>query len=178
MMVAQTSSEDKLEQSGFYASDSGAKAAEVDTIGAIEMDNSQRVSSMTQTRLLFKREFANLHRNKIPLVARFGITIFLNVLFGLIFQGIGKYIFNIYQMLNSELNQIFYDFLIGGSDSSDQTSIQSHFGALVMVMISAMFGTAQPALIQFPSERPVFLRGMFVFKFFKSALEFTSLNMC
>lgn len=31
-------------------------------------------------------------------------------------------------------------------------------GALVMVLLSAMFATAQPVLLAFPTERPVFLR--------------------
>jgi ABC-type multidrug transport system permease subunit len=37
-------------------------------------------------------------------------------------------------------------------------SLQSHFGALIMVLLMSMFGTAQPALLAFPEERPVFLR--------------------
>ena len=36
--------------------------------------------------------------------------------------------------------------------------LQSHFGALIMVLLGSMFGTAQPALLAFPEERPVFLR--------------------
>ena len=31
-------------------------------------------------------------------------------------------------------------------------------GALIMVLLMSMFGTAQPALLAFPEERPVFLR--------------------
>ena len=66
--------------------------------------------------------------------ARFGITIFLNILFGLIFRDIGK------------------------NSSEEQINLQSHFGALIMVLLSTMFGTAQPALFGIPAERPVFLR--------------------
>jgi ABC-2 type transporter len=38
------------------------------------------------------------------------------------------------------------------------TILQSHFGGLIMVSLMSMFGTAQPALLSFPEERPVFLR--------------------
>merc|ERR1719223_779432 len=37
-------------------------------------------------------------------------------------------------------------------------NLQSHFGALIMVVLMSMFGTAQPSLMAFPEERPVFLR--------------------
>jgi hypothetical protein len=37
-------------------------------------------------------------------------------------------------------------------------NVQSTFGALVMTFMMGMFGTAQPALLSFPEERPVFLR--------------------
>ena len=37
-------------------------------------------------------------------------------------------------------------------------NIQSHFGALISVLLIGMFNTAEPALLSFPQERPVFLR--------------------
>lgn len=73
-------------------------------------------------------------RDKASLIGRFGVTIFLNLLFGLIFQG------------------------SGARDSAKPDGLSSHFGALVMVAISSMFGTAQPVMLAFPLERPVFLR--------------------
>ena len=56
-----------------------------------------------------------------------------NLIFGLIFLGVGK------------------------SDKSDY-DVQSNAGAITMVSISAMLRCTQPALLFFPSERPVFLR--------------------
>jgi hypothetical protein len=88
----------------------------------------------TQLTLLFKRESNNLIRDTTALGARFGITIFLGVLIGTIFLDVGN------------------------SDSAESVNIQSHFGALIIVLLTAMFGTAQPALLAFPDERPVFLR--------------------
>ena len=37
-------------------------------------------------------------------------------------------------------------------------NLQSQFGAFIMVVLMSMFGTAQPSLLAFPEERPVFLR--------------------
>lgn len=36
--------------------------------------------------------------------------------------------------------------------------IQTHFGAVVQILIGAMFGSAQPMILAFPLERPIFLR--------------------
>ena len=89
---------------------------------------------LVQTGLLFNRELMNLRRDVTALGARFGLTIFLGTLIGIIF-----------------LN-------VGASDSSVPSNLQSHFGGLIMVSLMSMFGTAQPALLAFPEERPVFLR--------------------
>lgn len=61
-----------------------------------------------------------------------------------------------------------------------QININSRFGALIMVMLSGMFGTAQPALLSFPEERPVFLREYStnhysVFSYFLSRLTMEAL---
>ena len=89
---------------------------------------------ITQTSLLFNREIMNLRRDTTALGARFGLTIFLGTLIGIIFLDVGR------------------------SDPAIQSNIQSHFGACLIVLLSSMFGTAQPALLAFPAERPVFLR--------------------
>lgn len=83
---------------------------------------------------LTKREVVNTYRDVAALIGRFGVTIILNLLFGLIF-------------LNA-----------GGRDNGDTTNFNSHFGAMTMVLISGMFGSAQPVMLSFPFERPMFLR--------------------
>ena len=88
----------------------------------------------TQSKMLFEREIKNLIRNPAALGARFGLTIFMSILVGIIFWQVGT------------------------TDPTQNLNLQSHFGALIMVMLLSMFGTAQPALLQFPEERPVFLR--------------------
>lgn len=87
-----------------------------------------------QTAMLFKRELQSVQRNTAAVIARFGLTIFLSVLVGFIFRDVGR------------------------SDPTKQINIQSRFGATIMVLLQSMFGTAQPALLAFPDERPVFLR--------------------
>ncbi len=87
-----------------------------------------------QFSLLTIRELQRIKRDKMALIGRFGVTIFLNLLFGLIF----------YQSANQ--------------DDSDPSNFSSHIGAVTMVLISSMFGAAQPVMLQFPFERPIFLR--------------------
>ena len=88
----------------------------------------------TQLTWLMLREQNCLIRDKAALIGRFGITIFINLLFGLIF------------------------YRAGDRDDSQQNFLYDHFGALTMVTISSMFGAAQPTLLAFPEQRPIFLR--------------------
>jgi len=46
----------------------------------------------------------------------------------------------------------------GKGNNAVSSDINAHFGALTMVLISAMFGAAQPVALAFPAERPMFLR--------------------
>lgn len=80
------------------------------------------------------RESLGTYRDVNALIARFGVTIVLNLIFGLIF-------------LNA-----------GGRGNDTNEDFNSHFGAVTMVMISGMFGSAQPIMLSFPFERPMFLR--------------------
>jgi len=96
------------------------------------------VGVFTQTQMLFTREFVNLKRDTASLGARFGLTIFLSILIGIIFLHVGE----------TDPNE----------PGKGQQNVQSRFGSLIMVLLMGMFGTAQPALLGFPAERPVFLR--------------------
>mmetsp|Transcript_49345 Transcript_49345/g.119678 ORF Transcript_49345/g.119678 Transcript_49345/m.119678 type:complete len:284 (+) Transcript_49345:1733-2584(+) len=88
----------------------------------------------TQLKMLFTRELKNIARDTASIGARFGLTIFLSLLIGLIFRD------------------------VGATDPTVPQNLNSSFGALIMVLMMGMFGTAQPALLAFPEERPVFLR--------------------
>jgi hypothetical protein len=88
----------------------------------------------TQIVMLCIREWRNLHRDRVALAARFLFTLFLSLLIGVIFLDVGN------------------------SDSAVNANLNSHFGSLIMVLLMSMFGSAQPELLAFPEQRPVFLR--------------------
>jgi hypothetical protein len=48
------------------------------------------VGMVTQTQMLFNREVVNLKRDTASLAARFGLTIFLSILIGVIFLHVGQ----------------------------------------------------------------------------------------
>ena len=107
----------------------------IDLTAVVAEESTIKTASFsTQLQWLLQREYLNLTRNKAALGARFGVTIFLNLLFGLIFLG------------------------AGGKDNADPDSFSTHFGALTMITISSMFGSAQPTMLEFPFERPMFMR--------------------
>jgi len=148
MAVAQQHSQESLEKSGFFEEcnlpEEGAKYDDVEKVDAlgfslhsIDIDGAldrRRTSLWTQIVLLYEREVNNLLRDKVSLAMRLGITAFLNVLFGVIFKDTGRNSFDVF------------------------INVQSHFGSLVIVLLSSMFGSAQPALLAIPQERPLFLR--------------------
>jgi ABC-type multidrug transport system ATPase subunit len=146
MFLSQTESKENLEQRGIFAHaatnsskqlsiEDSASSSAAAAGGADETFHVQIKSSFyTQLVWLFKREFTNTYRNKPALAGRFGVTIVLSIIFGLIFGGAGD------------------------SNNADQDEISGHFGSMTMVMISAMFGSGQPTLLEFPSERPMFMR--------------------
>jgi hypothetical protein len=80
------------------------------------------------------REYLNVTRDVASLAGRFGVTVILNLLFGLIFLGAGS------------------------KSNSDPTNFGAHFGAITMTTIASMFGSAQPVMLAFPYERPLFMR--------------------
>lgn len=80
------------------------------------------------------REMVATKRDTTALIVRFAVTILLNLLYGLIFLD------------------------AGGKDNGDQRDFSAHVGAVLMTMIGCMFGTAQPIMLAFPFERPMFLR--------------------
>eukprot|EP00939_MAST-03C_sp_MAST-3C-sp1_P004516 g4516.t1 len=93
-----------------------------------------KLGVFSQTYHLFFREVRGTSRDKGYLIGRFGITAFLFLLFGLVFLG------------------------VAGEDDTDPDNLNSHWNAITFLCISAMFGSAQPVLLQFPFERPVFIR--------------------
>eukprot|EP00658_Telonema_sp_P-2_P061738 TRINITY_DN5040_c0_g1_i12.p1 TRINITY_DN5040_c0_g1~~TRINITY_DN5040_c0_g1_i12.p1 ORF type:complete len:610 (+),score=130.43 TRINITY_DN5040_c0_g1_i12:203-2032(+) len=114
----------------------------MDRLAALgDTHDGDRYNAFVQLGWLARREARNLIRNKGALYAQFGVTVFLNLIIGLVFKDAGKW-------TDRDVQE--------GTQMSE--AIQNHFGALTQVGIGAMFGLAQPALLSFPLERPVFLR--------------------
>jgi ABC-type multidrug transport system permease subunit len=128
----------ELEGMGFFEIDGSMHDS--DALGIVisnvkvERDEKTPPGMIVQTKMLFQREVRNLRRDTTAMVGRFGLAIFMSTLVGI----------------------IFYD--VGNSDSTVSGHLQSHFGAVLITLMLGMFGTAQPALLAFPQERPVFLR--------------------
>ena len=81
-----------------------------------------------------KREYERVSRDTAALAIRFGVTVVMNLIFGLIF-------------LNA-----------GNRDDSVSDNFSNHFGAAAMACIFAMFGNAQSVMLAFPFQRPMFMR--------------------
>lgn len=112
---------------------------------------SARVGFFRELGLLTKREIRATLRNKGILGARYGMAIFLAGLYAWLFAGSAS---NGDDKNSSEKNCVTgnFDATACGSD------FQAHYGTLVSLAIMAMMGSAQPVLLSFPNERPVFLR--------------------
>jgi ABC-type multidrug transport system ATPase subunit len=151
MNVAQAFPISKLEEEGFFPSDKRRLPAPCthpveegkDALGITIRKPASLLGSniedtppgmKSQIKMLFVRELNNMKRDKSILGGRFAFTAFLGLLIGVIFLDVGE------------------------SDSSYNANLNSHFGAVIMVLMMGMMGTAQQALLVFPQERPVFLR--------------------
>jgi len=135
MFVAQKESEQSMDEAGLFMLPR-MQLLQPPQSPAGRADPGLRVGAglLKQMYALTCREGVNISRDVGALIGRFGITIFLNLLYALIF------------------------FQAGGKDDSDFSNFTTHFGSMTMLMIGAMFGGAQPTMLQFPFERPMFLR--------------------
>jgi hypothetical protein len=113
----------------------------------------RRVGFFSQLIVLTARELRGTLRNKGALIARYGMSVFLAGMYGWLFAGSAR---------NGDSTS-------GGNEgnclkgptfntSGCQADFQAHFGTVISLAIAAMMGAAQPILLLFPSERPVFLR--------------------
>lgn len=104
MNVAQSVPLDELEQKGFFIEDErklpDAFSGKIDGKDEIGITLTERhshgtaddspVGFGTQVSLLFQRELKNLARDTVAVGTRFGLTIFLSVLVGVIFLDVGE----------------------------------------------------------------------------------------
>ena len=89
---------------------------------------------------LFQREFRNLIRDKVTMIARFGMSLMLSVMLGVVYWRVGR------------------EWGTDGDVSSMNVAINNHWGGLFFVGMKAMFLSMQPLLLAFPLERAAFIR--------------------
>jgi ABC-type multidrug transport system ATPase subunit len=134
MFIIQTVDNSELDSKGMFMEPKEQIASPDSKTSDNAIDLSVQASWFKQLYYLTHREFVSTGRNIPALAGRFGVTIVLNLIYGLIFLDSGR------------------------RDDSIETNFQAHYGALTMIGISSMFGSAQPTLLEFPNERPMFMR--------------------
>ncbi|KAL3808107.1 hypothetical protein ACHAXA_001013 [Cyclostephanos tholiformis] len=146
LQVAQTNTIDELRSSGFLAVDDDDErtaivaSRDVKRMSTIaSSDGSTRavaehVGLVVQTRLLFDRAIKQLFRDKLSFVIRIVVNLAFGLLYGCIFLSVGR------------------------SDYEYYPEVMASFGAQSNILIGTMFGVAQSSLMEFPKDRPVFLR--------------------
>ena len=135
--VAQTNSIEQLEKVGFFGDESNTLTAPPADGTASNYETpaaARRAGFNTQIRLLFGRELKKLFRDKFGFVVKVVSNGAFGLLFGLIFMDVGR------------------------SSYAVSPEINAAFGAMANLLISTMFGVAQSSLMEFPQDRPVFLR--------------------
>eukprot|EP00428_Durinskia_dybowskii_P079522 CAMPEP_0170435268 /NCGR_PEP_ID=MMETSP0117_2-20130122/43508_1 /TAXON_ID=400756 /ORGANISM="Durinskia baltica, Strain CSIRO CS-38" /LENGTH=533 /DNA_ID=CAMNT_0010695207 /DNA_START=62 /DNA_END=1660 /DNA_ORIENTATION=- len=135
MNLCQSLSGDELERvfmpvPGEYLADAGSSQRRENEVVEFQVQS----SFFKQFTQLAYREAIGTKRNVTALYVRFGITTLLNILYGLIFLG------------------------AGGKDNGNSKNFNAHVGAIMMAIIYSMFGSAQPIMLAFPFERPMFMR--------------------
>jgi len=138
MNLAQQDSLSDLEAMGMmmpipphFATEPGSSSKR---LGSEQLEFTSEAGFFRQVGAITYREFENTCRDIPALIGRFGVTIILNLLYGLIF-----------------LNR-------GSKDNGDTENFNTHVGAISMIVISALFGSGQSVLLAFPFERPMILR--------------------
>lgn len=92
------------------------------------------LSLLGETLILFERELLNVKRDWTVLFTRIVIMGTLSFFIGLIF------------------------FDVGNADKLDAFTLQSQFGAMMVILITCMMSAVQLAMFVFPEQRPIFLR--------------------
>lgn len=119
MFIIQTESEEALIAANAYSKPSLASIENKSSVdkpkGEQHVQVSVKADFSTQLYWLTHREMRNAYRNKPALIGRFGVTIFLNLIFGLIFLDAGN------------------------KDDSDPDNFNAHQGILTMTMVDLCF---------------------------------------
>lgn len=139
--VAQNNTVLELEDKGFFSGDEMLLPPSWDSESQTESEEFEGKEPempppgfRAQLRMLLKREYYHVRRFPYPQYARFGLTAIISIMIGTIYFGVGE------------------------EPVTDTFILQSQFGAMMILLMFAMLGTAQSTLLFFPEERPIFLR--------------------
>jgi hypothetical protein len=80
------------------------------------------------------REWVSTCRNPQALLTRYGVTIFLNILYGVVF------------------------WQIGDKDTAESSNFNAHVGMVCNALVATIMLNSQSAMLAYPFERPMFLR--------------------
>jgi ABC-type multidrug transport system permease subunit len=139
MNLCQSDSLEELEKMGLFMS-IPEKFINGGVLSSKKYEESEKIEFSSESPFLKQvyyitaRELINNFRDIPALIGRFGVTIVLNLVTGLIFLNVGAKSY----------------------DSSE--NFNSHIGAISMIVIFALFGSGQSVLLAFPFERPMILR--------------------
>ena len=89
--------------------------------------------TLTQFCILFQREFLGVWRDRVGFMISIILSLVLSSLFGGIFWQVGK-------------------------NATSEDKVQSRSGAVMFFCITLMFSTAQPTVLTFQFQKPVFVR--------------------
>lgn len=140
--VAQSTPVKDLENAGFFkqglitCSDSDIYDSRIHALKAPlgKKATVEKVGWPTEIAILFDRDMKHLRRDKAAFLIRVASGMFFGLFYGLIY------------------------FRIGTTDLSDPLNLQAEFGAIATFLVTTVSGVAQSALMDFPKDRPVFLR--------------------
>lgn len=137
MNLCQAESAEELDKQGLFMPTPDAfreTSPSSRKFGSSAVDFHSESSFVKQVTAIAHREIVNAYRDTPALMARFGITTLLGILYGLIFLG------------------------ACGKDNGDQDNYNTHVGAISMVVIFGLFASGQAVMLSFPFERPMILR--------------------
>ena len=145
MTLCQVDSVEELEQKGLFGMShppvvppkrgmSGRRMPSIQRVESVQLKFEQQSSFLKQTWYLLHRELVNSYRDIPALIGRFGVTIVLNLLFGLIY------------------------WQIGSRDISEAENFDGHVGALAILSLFSLLATGQSVILAFPFERPLIIR--------------------
>jgi hypothetical protein len=137
MNLCQAESVEILEQNNFFMEVPEALSSEKIKSSILESELlhfHSESSFLKQVLAIAYRELINFFRDIPSLTARIGMTVMLNLVYGLIFLGAGD------------------------KNNGDNENFNTHVGAMSMLIIFSLFGSGQSVLLAFPFQRPMILR--------------------